>query len=80
MSGGSVFHTWGGVADGWPYPSDPTAEVISANRKSRYLPYLDKVLQRCISSKGPSNVSGISWENAHAGVRSAALSQNVGKM
>ena len=80
MSGGSVFHTWGGVADGWPYPSDPTSEVISANRKNRFLPYRDKAMQRMISSSGPKNQSGTSWENAHAGVRSAALSPNVGKM
>lgn len=80
MSGGVIFHTWKGPGDSWPSPSDPTAEVISANRKSRYLPFMDKTMQRLVSSSGPRNQSGTSWENAHAGVRSAALSQNVGKM
>jgi hypothetical protein len=80
MSGGIIFHTWRGPGDTWPSPSDPTAEVISANRKSRYMPFLDKVMQRMISSGGPKNQSGTSWENAHAGVKSAAIPETFGKM
>lgn len=80
MCGGVIFHTWGGAGDGWPSPTDPTAEVIDATRKSRFPPFMDKVMQLLISSSGPKNQSGDSWEKHHAGIRSAALSENVGKM
>jgi hypothetical protein len=80
MAGGVIFHTWRGPGDTWPWPNDPSASILSANNKSRWLPFKDEQMQRLISSGSPRNSSGQQWENVHAGVKSAALSDNIGKM
>lgn len=78
MCGGKVFNTWRGPGD--TYPRTHTLSITSANMASRWMPYREEGLARSVMAPSGQNRSGDSWEKHHSGIKSAAISDNIGKM
>lgn len=82
MSGGGQGNDmWLGAGRAWRHPSSARngATTIDVNERPRAWPHNTAMSSEVMGAK-PKNQSGVSWESTHAGIKSAALSDFVGKM
>lgn len=76
MTAGRIINTWRGAGNTY----ERFSPVMEANETSRWMPFRDKGMQRSVMAPGAQNKSGEAWEKHHAGIKSAAISDNIGKM
>ncbi len=71
--------SWHGPGHSYDYPSASSIPFTTANQVSRWMPYKIVGNVNTIMAPKASNRSGQSWEQVHAGVKSAAISDNFRK-
>ncbi|GJL84645.1 MAG: hypothetical protein DHS20C02_04200 [Micavibrio sp.] len=71
--------TWRGPGHTYDYPSASSKKMTRAHQMSRWLPFKDEPMAYTVMAPGAKNQSGQSWEAVHAGVKSAAISDNFRK-